>query len=76
VLTAWHERQTKPGHDALVFLGLTGERMTRIDTSWESRMKLAGIRNFRFHDWRHHFRLQAHAGRGGSLHRQGTARAR
>jgi site-specific recombinase XerD len=50
-----YERQAKRSHDALVFPGPTGQRMTRIDTSWESLMKLAGIRNFRLHDCRHHF---------------------
>lgn len=55
MLKAWHERQGKPGHDALVFPGPTGKRMTRIDTSWESLMKLAEIGNFRLHDCRHHF---------------------
>jgi integrase len=55
VLTAWHERRGKPSNDALVFPGPTGKRMTRIDTSWESLMKLAEIGNFRLHDCRHHF---------------------
>jgi site-specific recombinase XerD len=55
VLTAWHGRRGKPGNDALVFPGPTGKRMTRIDTSWGSLMKLAEIGNFRLHGCRHHF---------------------
>jgi site-specific recombinase XerD len=55
VLTAWHARQGKPKSDAFVFPGHDGERMTRIDTSWESLMKAAKLKNFRLHDCRHHF---------------------
>jgi site-specific recombinase XerD len=29
--------------------------MTRIDTAWASLTKLAGVKNFRLHDCRHHF---------------------
>ena len=55
VLTAWHARQGKPKSDAFVFPGHEGERMKRIDTSWESLMKAAKLKNFRLHDCRHHF---------------------
>lgn len=55
ILTTWHERQGRPDGDALVFIGPTGERMTRIDTAWGSLMKAARIKNFRLHDCRHHF---------------------
>ena len=55
VLTAWHARQGEPKSDAFVFPGHDGERMTRIDTSWESLMKAAKLNNFRLHDCRHHF---------------------
>lgn len=55
VLSAWHKRQGKPGTDALVFPGHGGERMTRIDTAWESLMTKAALKNFRLHDCRHHF---------------------
>lgn len=55
VLTVWHHRQGKPKADALVFPGHDGERMKRIDTSWESLMKAAKLKNFRLHDCRHHF---------------------
>ena len=54
-LTAWHERQGKPKGEVLVFPGQEGERMTRVDTSWASLMKAAGLKNFRLHDCRHHF---------------------
>jgi integrase len=55
VLAAWHERQGKPAPDAPVFPGPSGERMTRVDTSWETLMTAAGLKNFRLHDCRHHF---------------------
>ena len=55
VLSTWQKRQGKPGSDALVFPGPSGERMTRIDTAWGSLMKAAGLKNFRLHDCRHHF---------------------
>jgi integrase len=55
VLTTWHERRGRPKSDALVFPGHEGERMKRIDTSWESLMKAAKLKNFRLHDCRHHF---------------------
>lgn len=54
-LTLWYERQKNPKSEALVFPGHRGERMTRIDTAWASLTKLAGIKNFRLHDCRHHF---------------------
>lgn len=54
VLTAWQARQKKPSDD-LVFPGPSGERMKRIDTSWDYLTKLSGLTNFRFHDCRHHF---------------------
>lgn len=55
ILSAWNERQGKPAADALVFPGPSGERMKRIDTSWETLMTTAGLKNFRLHDCRHHF---------------------
>lgn len=55
VLSAWHGRRGKPGSDVLVFPASHGERMTRIDTAWESLMKAAALKNFRLHDCRHHF---------------------
>ncbi|HTE40043.1 MAG TPA: site-specific integrase, partial [Steroidobacteraceae bacterium] len=54
-LTSWHKRAGKPSAEAFVFPGLDGERMKRIDTSWESLMKRAKLKNFRLHDCRHHF---------------------
>jgi integrase len=54
-LERWNARQGKPKADALVFPGHGGEQMTRIDTAWASLMKLAGLKNFRLHDCRHHF---------------------
>lgn len=55
VLSAWYQRKGKPGPESLVFPRPRGERMKRIDTAWESLMKVAGIHNFRLHDCRHHF---------------------
>lgn len=55
VLTAWQARLGRPPADAYVFAGHDGERMKRIDTSWESLMKAAKLKNFRLHDCRHHF---------------------
>jgi integrase len=54
-LEAWRAKQKKPGAHGLVFPGRDGKRMTRIDTAWTSLMKLAGLKNFRLHDCRHHF---------------------
>jgi integrase len=51
----WKARQGRVGAQALVFPGPGGERMKRIDTSWASLMKAAGLKNFRLHDCRHHF---------------------
>jgi integrase len=55
VLREWHEQQGKPGPEALVFAGPGGERMTRVDTSWRSLVRAAGVKDFRLHDCRHHF---------------------
>lgn len=54
-LERWHVRQDKPKGDAIVFPGHDGERMARIDTAWGSLMTLAGLKDFRLHDCRHHF---------------------
>jgi integrase len=51
----WKQRQGRVGAQTLVFPGPGGERMKRIDTSWASLMKAAGLRDFRLHDCRHHF---------------------
>lgn len=55
VLTAWHRLQVGDSDAGLVFPGPNGQRMTRIDTAWGSLMKRAKIKDFRFHDCRHHF---------------------
>jgi integrase len=54
-LTTWHKHAGKPGTEDFVFPGAGGGRMSRIDTSWGSLIKLAGLKNFRLHDCRHHF---------------------
>ena len=39
----------------LVFRGASGERMTHINRSWASLVKAAALKDFHFHDCRHHF---------------------
>jgi integrase len=55
LLTAWRDRHAEPEVTALVFPGLGGKRMTRIDTAWEALTTSAGLHDFRLHDCRHHF---------------------
>lgn len=53
VLVAWRNQTDSK---ALVLPSpITGERMDHIKSSWRSLMKLTAVRNFRFHDLRHHF---------------------
>jgi integrase len=54
VLQAWHKQHAKADADDFVFKG-RGGALTRIDTAWESLMKLAKVKGFRFHDCRHDF---------------------
>jgi integrase len=53
-LQAWRSQLGEPVAESLIFPGRTGQ-LTRIDTAWESLMKLAKIKDFRFHDCRHDF---------------------
>jgi site-specific recombinase XerD len=55
VLTTWYVRQGRPGDDKFVFGDSEGERMSRIDTAWRSLIAIAGLKDFRLHDCRHHF---------------------
>lgn len=38
-----------------VFVGRRGNRVLDIKTAWENAREKSGVKNFRFHDWRHHF---------------------
>lgn len=52
VLERWKRQGTGAG---LVFPGRGGERMTHVNTSWESLVEAARLVDFRFHDLRHDF---------------------
>jgi integrase len=54
VLQTWRKQTGEGASDAVVFPGRSGH-LTRIDTAWRSLMKLAKVKNFRFHDCRHDF---------------------
>ena len=53
VLMAWKE--TCSPNDYLVFSSPAGGVLTTIKTAWSGLLKKADIRDFRFHDLRHHF---------------------
>lgn len=53
VLTAW--REMHPNAYKYVFPSKNGEKFDNIQTSWENVKKLAKLKNFRWHDMRHHF---------------------
>lgn len=48
-------RQQTGASAGLVFPGNKGGRLTNINSGWESLVKQSGLKNFRFHDCRHHF---------------------
>jgi len=52
VLKAWHNQTT--GNE-LVFHNKDGKRFDTIKKSWGTILKSAGIKEFRWHDLRHHF---------------------
>jgi integrase len=55
ILQGW-ERQSKATFaQSYVFPGKRGKRLTTITTAWRSLRKLAQLRDFHFHDLRHHF---------------------
>jgi site-specific recombinase XerD len=51
-LTQWKAQRPATG---LVFPGRDGNRMTEIKTAWTRLLTSAEIKNFRWHDMRHHF---------------------
>lgn len=53
VLKAW--QSIAPVSEKLVFPSKNGQRFNNIQTSWENLKKLANLKNFRWHDMRHHF---------------------
>ncbi len=53
VLKNW--RETNTVGDGLVFPGEEGQPMVTIKTAWGNLMRVTGIKDFRFHDLRHHF---------------------
>ena len=57
VLVAWSNQSKDNGKESgLVFPSpVTGERMDNITSSWKNLLKDSEIKNFRFHDLRHHF---------------------
>lgn len=52
VLKAW---QTQCGEAELVFPGKNGEQFNTVKKGWANLLKSAEIKNFRWHDMRHHF---------------------
>lgn len=54
VLTAWRAL-VDHGPDDFVFPGAAGGRLGRVDRAWETALGLATLKDFRFHDLRHHF---------------------
>lgn len=53
-LTRWM-RQHSAGSDDLIFPGKNGTLMDNIDSSWRTVSRAAGLKDFRWHDLRHHF---------------------
>lgn len=53
-VTRWM-RQHPGGADELVFPGKDGKPMTNIDSSWRTVSAAAKLKDFRWHDLRHHF---------------------
>ena len=55
ILEGWNRQSKGSLTGSYVFAGNKGKRMTTITTAWRSLRKLARLRNFHFHDLRHHF---------------------
>ncbi|MCD6040245.1 MAG: site specific recombinase [Gammaproteobacteria bacterium] len=52
ILRQWRERTIS---QELVFSGKNGEKLKSVKKAWARILKLADIKNFRWHDLRHHF---------------------
>jgi integrase len=55
ILEGWNRQSKGSLTGSYVFASSKGKRMTTITTAWRSLRKLARLRNFHFHDLRHHF---------------------
>lgn len=55
VLEGWRKQSATNAANPYVFPGAGEGALTTITKSWRSVRKAAGLRNFRFHDLRHHF---------------------
>lgn len=53
ILQAWRKQASDT--ETRVFPGVGGKRLKRVDRAWRGLRKRAGLREFRFHDLRHHF---------------------
>ncbi len=52
ILKCWQEQTSAQG---LVFHSYNGDPFNNVKTSWTGLLKASGIKNFRWHDMRHHF---------------------
>lgn len=55
ILQGWNRQSKDALTGSYVFASSKGKRMTTITTAWRTLRKRAGLRNFHFHDLRHHF---------------------
>jgi len=53
VFSAW--KKQSPSTEGLVFPGKEGKPFTDVKTSWRRLLERAGLKGFRWHDFRHHF---------------------
>jgi len=55
ILEAWLRQAVRSAANPYVFPGVNGSALTTITKSWGSLRKAAALRDFCFHDLRHHF---------------------